>query len=178
MTASTISLANPTALGFSPARLDRLHTLASAYVDSGKLAGTITLVARRGEIVHFSACGKRDLASGAPMELDTIVRIYSMTKPITTVAAMMLFEDGHFLLDTPVRDFIPAFGDVQVCVDMRKVGPVLAPPARGRAGRRPGVVAGYRRAFLRAACVLAGRSPMPPLCARRGAGRSPVPRPA
>ena len=130
MTASTISLADPTALGFSPARLDQLHALASAYVDAGKLAGTVMLVARRGEIAHFSAYGQRDVESGTPMELDTIVRIYSMTKPITTVAAMMLFEDGHFLLDTPVREFIPAFGEVQVCVGMRKEGPVLAPPAR------------------------------------------------
>ena len=91
---------------------------------------SIMLVARRGEIAHFSAYGQRDVESGTPMELDTIVRIYSMTKPITTVAAMMLFEDGHFLLDTPVREFIPAFGEVQVCVGMRKEGPVLAPPAR------------------------------------------------
>ncbi|MCB0072598.1 MAG: hypothetical protein KDE20_14110, partial [Caldilineaceae bacterium] len=72
MTASTISLADPTALGFSPARLDRLHALASAYVDAGKLAGTVMLVARRGEIAHFSAYGQRDVESGTPMELDTI----------------------------------------------------------------------------------------------------------
>lgn len=130
MTAATVSLANPTALGFSTSRLDRLHGLASAYVDSGKLAGTVMLVARRGEIAHCSTYGQRDLESGAPMELDTIFRIYSMTKPITTVAAMMLYEDGHFMLDTPVSDFIPAFGDVQVCIGTRKEAPILVPPAR------------------------------------------------
>lgn len=130
MTSSTVSKANPTALGFSAGRLDRLHNLAAGYVDNGKLAGTAMLVARRGEIAHFSTCGRRDIESGAPMEPDTIFRIYSMTKPITTVAALILYEDGHFLLDTPVREFIPAFGEVQVCVGMRKEKAILAPPAR------------------------------------------------
>ena len=73
-----------------------------ALSDSGQLSGVVTMVAKDGKVVHFEASGKRDVASGAPMKKDTIFRIYSMTKPITGVAMMMLFEEGKWQLNDPV----------------------------------------------------------------------------
>ncbi len=79
------------------------------YIDSGKLAGALTLVARGGEIEYLETCGRRDLENNLPVTEDTIFRIYSMTKPLTSVAIMMSLEDGHFQLSDPVYEFIPAF---------------------------------------------------------------------
>ncbi len=84
------------------------------YVDRGELPGLITLIARQGKVVHCEKFGSMDIEAEKPMQADTIFRIYSMTKPITTVAAMMLYEEGHFLLSDPVAKFIPAFRDVKV----------------------------------------------------------------
>lgn len=85
-----------------------------AYVDQKKLPGVITLVSRRGKVVHFERFGLMDIESNKPMQADTIFRIYSMTKPITSVAMMMLYEEGRFQLDDPISKFIPAFADVKV----------------------------------------------------------------
>ena len=85
-----------------------------SYVDGGKLAGALTMVARRGEVFHFQPHGVADLESGAPMERDTIFRLYSMTKPITTLAAMMLYEEERFSLDDRVDRFIPELADMKV----------------------------------------------------------------
>lgn len=87
------------------------------YVDQKKLAGIVTLVACRGRVVHFEKFGYQDIATSKPMELDTIFRIYSMTKPITSVALMMLFEQGLVRLTDPVTKFIPEFGKVKVLVN-------------------------------------------------------------
>ena len=84
------------------------------YVDRNKLAGLITMVARRGNAVYLERFGMMDLEAAKPMEFDTIFRIYSMTKPITTVALMMLYEEGLFQLNDPVSKFIPEFADVKV----------------------------------------------------------------
>ena len=101
--------------GLSTERLARIDTLLrQRYLESGKLAGVVTLVARRGEIAHFSALGEMDAERGKPMATDTIVRIYSMSKPITSVALMTLYEEGYFQLDQPVQDFIPAWSDLGV----------------------------------------------------------------
>jgi CubicO group peptidase (beta-lactamase class C family) len=86
------------------------------YVDRGDIAGAITLVARRGSVVHFEKFGYQDLASGKALELDTIFRIYSMTKPVTSVALMMLYERGLFQLTDPVSKYIPAFQEIKVFV--------------------------------------------------------------
>lgn len=95
-------------LGFSAARLARIDRVLNAkYVETGKLAGTLTLVARRGEIVHTGVTGLMDRERDKPMREDTIFRIYSMTKPITSVAFMMLVEEGLVALDDPVHRFIP-----------------------------------------------------------------------
>ena len=110
-------MTKPEALGLSSARLAHLdHFLKTRYVETGKLAGTLTLVARKGEVVHRSALGLMDRERGKPMEEDTIFRIYSMTKPITSVAFMMLVEEGLVALDDPVHRFIPAWRDMGVFV--------------------------------------------------------------
>ena len=85
-------------VGMSTDRLTRVTGLARRYVDEGKLAGIVTLIARRGKVVHYEAVGKQNLETGAPMTRDTLFRIYSMTKPITAVAAMILYEEGKFQL--------------------------------------------------------------------------------
>ena len=113
-------------LGFSPERLERIGAVMQRYVDEGKLAGMVTLVARRGAVAHFEKCGFQDIQTGTPMELDTIFRIYSMTKPIACVALMMLYEHGLFHLNDPVTGFLPEFAKVEVL----KEGGVLEEPHR------------------------------------------------
>ncbi|MDE0196778.1 MAG: serine hydrolase, partial [Caldilineaceae bacterium] len=88
----------PQRAGFSAQRLARVDTLLQRYVDNGQLAGASGLIYRKGETAYCNVFGHRELETGQPMTGDTIFRIYSMTKPITAVAALMLFEDGHFLL--------------------------------------------------------------------------------
>jgi CubicO group peptidase (beta-lactamase class C family) len=96
------------------ARIDRF--LQSRYIDTGRLPGALTLVARRGEVAHVSALGLADVERRTPLREDTIFRIYSMTKPLTSVAFMMLVEEGRVALDDPVERFIPAWRDLGVFV--------------------------------------------------------------
>ena len=103
-------------LRFDRARLDRIGDWMARYVAQGKYAGSSVLIARGGHEVYHHATGLRDIETGLPFERDTIVRIYSMTKPVTAVAVMMLFEQGFFSLDTPVSEFIPAFRDMQALI--------------------------------------------------------------
>ena len=104
----------PEKLGFSSERLKRIDTVMQRYIDKKKLAGIVALVARCGSVVHFSKFGMQDIEANKPMALDTVFRIYSMTKPITSVALMMLYERGRFQLDAPVANFIPAFNRLRV----------------------------------------------------------------
>jgi len=107
--------ADPSELGFSAQRLKRVDDhLRRNYVDAGKISGALTLVARAGRVAHLSPLGMRDIERGVAMTRDTIFRIYSMTKPITSVALMSLYEEGRFRLSDPVHKFIPAFADTQV----------------------------------------------------------------
>ncbi len=126
-TAQGLPQASPESVGISSERLGRVNDLMAKYVDSGKIAGAISLIARNGKVVHFESHGKSNMATGDPMELDTIVRIYSMSKPVTSVALMMLYEEGAFQLDDPVEKYIPAFADQQVFVEGTAANPVLAP---------------------------------------------------
>jgi CubicO group peptidase (beta-lactamase class C family) len=100
--------------GFDPGRLGRIDRHFARYVDDGRLAGWLVLVARDEHVVHLSTYGRRDIEADLPVEVDTRWRIYSMTKPITSVAAMSLWEEGAFELKDPVSRFLPAFADVQV----------------------------------------------------------------
>ena len=101
-------------VGMSPERLERLERVMQAYVDRGDVAGAVSLVARRGKVVHFSTFGSRDAEAGAPMTHDTIFRIASMTKPVASVALMMLYEEGHFQLRDPIAKWLPEYADMQV----------------------------------------------------------------
>jgi CubicO group peptidase (beta-lactamase class C family) len=100
--------------GISAERLARLKSGMKELVDQGRLAGTVTMVSRHGKVVEFDAAGKRDIATNAPMQKDSIFRIYSMSKPITGVAMMMLFEEGKWQLNDPVAKYIPEFAKLKV----------------------------------------------------------------
>lgn len=108
--------AKPESVGMSSERLERVGEAMQRYIDADLVPGTVTLIARRGKIVHFEARGERWVEEGEPMGEDTIFRIASMTKPITSVALMMLFEEGHFLLTDPISKWLPEFSDMQVAV--------------------------------------------------------------
>ncbi len=112
----------PEEAGFSARRLSRIGAVMQRYVDQNKLAGLITVVARRGKVVHLERFGMMDVEAAKPMQFDTVFRIYSMTKPITSVALMMLYEDGHFQLHDPVSKFIPEFADIKVFSGATKEG--------------------------------------------------------
>src|SRR3984957_16661504 len=110
----TITTAKPESVGMSGERLTRLNEGMKSLVDQGRLAGVVTMVARHGKVIEFDAIGKRDIAANAPMQKDSIFRIYSMTKPITGVAMMMLFEEGKWQLNDPVAKYIPEFAKLKV----------------------------------------------------------------
>lgn len=123
--------ASPEAAGFSSARLKRLDDAMAKVVADGEVAGATTLLIRHGKELAFKAHGVRDLASGAPMTRDAIVRIYSMSKPVTGVAMMILYEQGKWRLDDPVTKFIPEFKDLKVMTGVDSAGkPVLVPSRR------------------------------------------------
>jgi CubicO group peptidase (beta-lactamase class C family) len=106
---------SPGSVGLSSERLARIDDfLQRKYVDAGKLPGTLTMVARRGEIAHLGVRGLADVERGKPVAEDTIWRIYSMTKPVTSIAFMMLVEEGRVALDDPVHRFIPEWRDLGV----------------------------------------------------------------
>ena len=109
-----LPIATPEDVGVSTERLKRIRPVMQGYVDDGRIAGFLTVVARHGKIVHFETIGMRDIENNKPIEADTIFRIHSMSKPITSVAVMMLYEEGHFQLNTPVSDFIPEFKNMKV----------------------------------------------------------------
>ena len=98
----------------SSERLARLNNGMKELIDSGRLAGAVTMVARHGKVIEFEAAGNRDLASNSPMRKDSIFRIYSMSKPITGVAMMMLFEEGKWQLNDPVAKYVPEFANLKV----------------------------------------------------------------
>jgi len=111
---SDLVTTRPEDVGLATPALARIGGWAQRLVDDGKLPGAITLVARRGRVAHLHVCGQADVARGVPMAADTIFRIYSMTKPLTTTAMMMLYEEGRFQLDDPIRRFLPCFADMRV----------------------------------------------------------------
>ena len=114
--AQGLPTASPEAVGLSSARLARVTELVKGEIAKGRYPGAVALVARRGKVAYFEALGQRDPQSGAPMTKDAIFRLYSMTKPFASVAAMMLVEDGKILLSDPVSKYLPKLKNLQVSV--------------------------------------------------------------
>jgi CubicO group peptidase (beta-lactamase class C family) len=117
----------PAEAGLDADRLRRIDRNFARYVDDGRLAGWLAAVSRHGQVVHVGSSGARDAEAGLPVTTDTLWRIYSMTKPITSVAAMMLYEEGAFELTDPVSKFIPSFADVRVYAGGSDLRPVTSP---------------------------------------------------
>ncbi|MEV6174480.1 serine hydrolase domain-containing protein [Streptomyces sp. NPDC051954] len=104
----------PDEVGLDGKALDRLDQYFAHYVDEGRLPGYLVAVARGGRVAHLTTHGRRDVAAGLPVEADTLWRIYSMTKPVTAVAVLLLMEEGKLSLDDPVAAHLPAFADARV----------------------------------------------------------------
>ena len=112
--AADLPTAKPESVGMSSQRLGKLKSEMQALVDRNQLPGVVTMVGKDGKVVEFDVAGKRDVESGAPLQKDSIFRIYSMSKPITGVAMMMLFEEGKWQLNDPVSKHIPEFANLKV----------------------------------------------------------------
>lgn len=121
---------DPIEVGIDPARLSRIDDVTHRYVDDGRFPFVQFLLTRRGEIVHHDLYGHADVDTRRPIREDAIVRIYSMTKPVTSVALMMLHERGEVLLEDPVATYLPAFGDVRVYVAGDETNLETREPAR------------------------------------------------
>jgi len=120
-----MTLAKPETVGFSSERLERLHELMQQVVDQKQLPGAVTLLARHGKIVDYQTYGMRDAATAAPMTRDTIFRAFSMTKPVTGVAMMLLYEQGKWLPSDPISKFIPEFAHLKVCKGVDGTGNMI-----------------------------------------------------
>ena len=135
VSAQGLPAARPEQVGLSSERLERLSRALRGEIEAGKFPGAVALVARRGQIVYFESFGVRDKTTGEPLAKDAIFRLYSMTKPFASVAAMMLMEDGKFLLTDPVSKFLPQLGKREVSVPQfdpatGKIGYVTVPAER------------------------------------------------
>lgn len=119
--------AEPGEVGLDADRLARIGRHFQRYVDDGRLPGWLVTVSRHGKLAHVASAGSRDVEAGQPVTNDTLWRIYSMTKPVTSVAAMMLYEEGAFELRDPVSKFIPSFADVRVYVGGSDLNPATVP---------------------------------------------------
>ena len=128
--AAALETTRPEAVGVSSERLERLTQTLEDYVESGRLAGGVALVARRGQIVYLHAFGERDRESGAPMTADSMFRIASQTKAIVSTAVMMLQEEGALLIRDPVGDYLPEFRETTVAVPRDRGGYDVVPATR------------------------------------------------
>src|SRR3984893_13006865 len=122
--------AKPEAVGLSSERLERSRTAVKRSIDDNRISGAVPLAPRRGSVVCFKAQGMRDREPGKPMRADTMFRICSMTKPITSVAVMMLYEEGRFLLDDPISKYLPEFKNPKVLVKPATGEPYTIPATR------------------------------------------------
>ncbi|HEY2707712.1 MAG TPA: serine hydrolase domain-containing protein [Caulobacteraceae bacterium] len=126
---TSVALDMPESVGLSSAGLAKIDAYLQGIIDEGGLAGAVTLVARHGKTVHTSVMGKKDLASGEPLALDTIFRIFSMTKPVTAVAMSILFDEGKWSPDDLIETHIPAFKGVRVFDGVDDKGATKTVPA-------------------------------------------------
>ena len=123
-------LVKPEEVGLSSSRLARIGEHWQRYIDAGKLAGTLTLIARRGKVAYCEGLGHLEIERRRPVTPDAVWRIYSMTKPITSVGLMMLYEQGRFQLEEPVHRFIPSWKNLGVFVSGNHPAFATTPPAR------------------------------------------------
>ena len=123
-----LALVAPELAGMDSSRLNRVTQAMQGFVDEGKLAGVVTMAARDNKIVHFESIGYRDLEAQAPMTNDALFRIYSMTKPVTGVALMILYEEGKFRLADPVEKYLPEFENLQVFAGTDDSGNIITEP--------------------------------------------------
>jgi len=115
--ADRLPTATPETIGLSPERLARIDALMERHVEQRRLPGALGIIARRGQVAYLETWGMADREAGKPMAPDTIFRIYSMSKPITTVAVMILFEEGHFMLKDPIARYLPDLADMRVMTE-------------------------------------------------------------
>src|SRR5579871_6615696 len=120
-----MTVVNPETVGFSSERIERLHAYMKQVIDDKELSGAVTILARHGKVVDYWNYGQRDMASGAPMDKDTIFRDFSMTKPVTGVAMMILYEQGKWLPSDPIAKFIPEFAHLKVYKGVDAAGRVI-----------------------------------------------------
>ncbi len=126
--AKDLSVRNAESVGMSSTRLSKVDDLGARYIRDGNYAGIVTLVARKGKVVQHKAHGTYGVANNKPLETDTLFRIYSMTKPITAVAAMMLYEEGKFHMNDPVSKYLPEFAEQKILVSDELGNPKLRAP--------------------------------------------------
>jgi CubicO group peptidase (beta-lactamase class C family) len=124
-TSLDMTVEKPESVGFSSERLERLHALIQGEIDTKKLAGAVTILARHGKVVEYRTYGVRDLATTAPMTRDTIFRDYSMTKPVTGVAMMILYEEGKWQPSDPIAKYVPEFAHLKVFKGMDSDGKMI-----------------------------------------------------
>ncbi len=128
--AQDLPTAKPESLGLSPERLERIGTVVQHDIDDKRIAGAVTLVVRHGHVAWFKSQGMMDREAAKPMQPDAMFRICSMTKPITSVAVMMLYEEGRFLLDDPISKYLPEFKDPKVLVKPATGAPYSIPATK------------------------------------------------
>jgi len=128
--AQEVPVVKPETVGLSPERLERIASTVQRGIDDKRIAGAVTLVSRRGHVAWFKAQGMADREAGKPMRPDTMFRICSMTKPITSTAVMMLYEEGRFLLEDPVSKYLPEFKHPKVLVKPASGAPYTIPATR------------------------------------------------
>ena len=119
---------DPEEVGMDSARLDKITQAMQTFVDEGLLSGAVTMAARRNKVIHFESVGYRDIESKSPMGNDSIFRIYSMTKPVTGVALMILYEESKFRLSDPVSKYLPELNNLQVFSGTDNDGNIVTEP--------------------------------------------------
>jgi CubicO group peptidase (beta-lactamase class C family) len=128
--AEEVPVVKPETVGLSSERLERISSAVQRDIDNKRIAGAVTLVARRGHVAWFKAQGMADRETGKPMRPDTMFRICSMTKPITSLAVMMLYEEGRFMLEDPISKYLPEFKNPKVLVKPASGTPYTIPAPR------------------------------------------------
>jgi CubicO group peptidase (beta-lactamase class C family) len=142
--ASELPMANPEDVGFSSERLQKISEFTQRAVDEGRHAGFVTMVARHGKIVHFETVGHYGIDNDKPLEKDALFRIFSMTKPVTAVAMMMLYEEDKFQMNDPVSKYLPELADLTLFRDGEPTEESFNPTIEQLLTHTAGFTSGYR----------------------------------